>query len=164
MRIISDDYYLRLGLREALRVHEKGLQDITIAISSDLKTIRLYKDISIYSNEKFFVGNCLTTFVLSYQLSHGLTPLHHNLYKLIAERKTMYLTPREIDVLSELLKGENILGISRMSGLSPKTISAQKNSALRKLKVNNLHMLHRDISSFRNLFYGKESNQSGMDY
>ncbi|MDO6407410.1 helix-turn-helix domain-containing protein [Pantoea phytobeneficialis] len=164
MRIISDDYYLSLGLREALKVHEIGLQDMTISLSSDLKTIRLYKDISVYSNEKFFVGNCLTTFVMSYQLDDGLTPLHHKLYRLIAERKTMYLTPREIDVLKDLLDGQNILEISRNSGLSPKTISAQKNSGLKKLKVSNLHMLHRDISSFRNLFYGKQRSHAGMGF
>lgn len=164
MRIISDDYYLGLGLKEELKVHENGLQNMTISLSSDLKTIRLHKDISIYSNERFFVGNCLTTFVLSYQLDDGLTPLHQKLYRLIAERKTMYLTPREIDVLKDLLGGKNILEISRNSGLSPKTISAQKNSGLKKLKVSNLHMLHRDISSFRNLFYWKQRSHAGMNF
>ncbi|MEK6306906.1 MAG: helix-turn-helix transcriptional regulator [Pantoea dispersa] len=155
---------MSLGLREALKVHEIGLQDMTISLSSDLKIIRLYKDISVYSNEKFFIGNCLTTFVMSYQLNDGITPLHHKLYRLISEKKTMYLTPREIDVLKGLLDGQNILEISRNSGLSPKTISAQKNSGLRKLKVGNLHLLHRDISSFRNLFYGKNAVAHGWDY
>lgn len=158
MRIISDDYYFCLGLREALKVHENGLQNITISLSSDLKVIRLYKDISFYSNEKYFIGNYLTTFVMSYKLDDGLTPLHHKLYLLIAERKSVYLTPREIDVLKDLLNGHNIHEISRNCGLSPKTISAQKNSGLKKLKVSNLHMLHRDISLFRNLFYGKQCN------
>lgn len=164
MRIISDDNYFKLGLKEALKVHESGLKGITISLSADLQTIRLYKDISIYSNEKLFVRNCLAGFVLSHQLSHGLTPLHHNLYKLIAERKTMYLTPREIDVMKALLKGDDILKISSSRGLSPKTISAQKISALKKLKVNNLHMLHRDISSFKTLFYQKVNSLSSMGF
>ncbi|MGK3126457.1 helix-turn-helix transcriptional regulator [Candidatus Pantoea formicae] len=76
----------------------------------------------------------------------------------------MYLTPREIDVLRDLLNGRDILEISRNSGLSPKTISAQKNSGLRKLKVSNLHMLHRDISSFKKLFYGKQRSHAGMEF
>jgi len=162
MKIISDDYYLSLGLREALKVHEGGLQNMTFSLSSDLKILRLYKDISICSNEKFFFGNCLRTFVMSYQLDDGLAPLHHKLYRLISERETMYLTPRETDVLKDLLGGRKILEISRNSGLSPKTISAQKNSGLKKLKVSNLQMLHRDISSFRNLFYGKQRGHEGM--
>lgn len=164
MRIISDDNYFELGIREALKVHEGGLKGITITLSADLKTIRLYKDISIYSHEKLFIRNCLAGFVLSHQISHGLTPLHHNLYKLIAERKTMYLTPRELDVMKALLKGDDILTISSSRGLSPKTISAQKISALKKLKVNNLHVLHRDISSFKNLFYRKANNLTSIDF
>lgn len=164
MRILSEDNYFKLGLSEVLKIHEGGLKGITISLSADLKTIRLYKDISVYSNEIFFIRNCLTGFILSHKLSHGLTPLHHNLYKLIAERETMYLTPREIDVMRALLKGDNILEISRTRGLSPKTISAQKNSALKKLKVSNLHMLHRDMSSFKNLFYGSRYGHSKVGF
>ena len=164
MRIISDDYYFSLGLKELLKVHERGLQDFTISISADLNTIRFYKGITFFSNEVFFACDCLTTFVMSYQLENGIKTLHHKLYKLIAQRKAMYLTPREIEVLRQLLTGQKVLEISRERGLSPKTISAQKSSGLKKLKVNSLHMLHRDISLFRNLFYGKQHYYAGMDF
>jgi DNA-binding CsgD family transcriptional regulator len=164
MRIISEDSFLKLGLREALKIHENGLKGITISISADLKVIRFYRDISIYCNDIFFIRNCLDGFILSYQLSHGMTTLHLNLYRLIVERKTMYLTPREIDVMRALLKGDNILNISRSRGLSPKTISAQKNSALKKLKVSNLPMLHRDMSIFKTLLYKRGYNHANIDF
>ncbi|MBP2156280.1 MULTISPECIES: LuxR C-terminal-related transcriptional regulator [Erwinia] len=162
MRIISDDYYFKFGLKDVLKIHGDDLNDITIATSYDMQTIRLYKGISINSNERLFFGDCLNTFVLSCQLRNGLTPLRYSIYKLIAERKSVFLTPREISVLGGLLKGESLTGLSRTSGLSPKTISAQKNSALKKLEVKNLQVLHKDISSFRELFY-REQNKSWND-
>ena len=158
MRILSEDHYFNLGLSELLKIHKAGLEGVTISMSSDLKTIRMYKNISVYSDDIYFIQSFLAGFILSHNLSQGLTSLLHNIYKLIAERQTMYLTPREIDVMRALLKGENILEISRVRGLSPKTISAQKNSALRKLKVSNLPMLHRDMSAFKNLLYTLPGN------
>ncbi|WP_241492993.1 MULTISPECIES: helix-turn-helix domain-containing protein [Pantoea] len=158
MRILSEDHYFNLGLSELLKIHKAGLEGVTISMSSDLKTIRMYKNISVYSDDIYFIQSFLAGFILSHNLSQGLTSLLHNIYKLIAERQTMYLTPREIDVMRALLKGENILEISRVRGLSPKTISAQKNSALRKLKVSNLPMLHRDMSAFKNLLYTLPEN------
>ncbi|MDQ1214962.1 helix-turn-helix domain-containing protein [Pantoea anthophila] len=163
MRIISEDNFFRLGLREVLKIHDAGLREITISLSSDLNTIRLYKNVSTYSNERYFILNCLAGFILSHQLSDGLTILHHNLFKLIAEEKTTYLTPREIDVMRALLKGNNVTDISRLRGLSPKTISAQKSSALRKLKVSNLTMLHRDLEIFKSLFYNERDGHKNAD-
>mgnify|MGYP004708017051 FL=1 len=48
MRIISEDNYFKLGLSEVLKIHEGGLKGITISLSADLKTLRLYKGISVY--------------------------------------------------------------------------------------------------------------------
>lgn len=163
MRIVSEDNFFRLGLSEALKIHDNGLRDVTISLSADLKTIRLYKNIFAYSNERFFIPNCLAGFILSHQLSDGLKLLHHNLFKLISEKKITYLTPREIEVMGALLKGNNITDISRLRGLSPKTISAQKNSALKKLKVGNLPILHRDLGVFKILFYKEYRGHENFD-
>ncbi|WP_337262521.1 MULTISPECIES: helix-turn-helix domain-containing protein [unclassified Serratia (in: enterobacteria)] len=112
---------------------------------------RLQYYLGSLKNTWAFMDISMPTRQLQQQLHHAVS-MHADMYQR-SKPTGNTLTRRELSMLYRLLNGQSVMQIAKEFGISEKTVSCHKRSALVKLKMRSLHPLLLDNNHKETLFH-----------